>query len=111
MIVNRSGFDQTSQGLVITKDTQAQLSYVFDWSEWLVGGDTITSVDYEVRARRNDPLPLNTVDEGIINNTETFIELSGGQENKTYIVNCKITTQNGLVDRRSFRIKIVERSA
>lgn len=111
MNVNRTGFDQTSQGLTITKDTEAQLSYVFDWSEWLPDGDTLSTVEYEVRARRNDPEPLNKINEGIINQNQTFVELGGGQENKSYIVNCKITTQNGLIDRRKFRLTVLERSA
>jgi hypothetical protein len=111
MIVNRTGFEQTSQGLSITKDTEAQLAYVFDWREWLPDGDALSTVEYEVRARRNDPQPINKIDEGIINSTQTYVELAGGQQDKVYIVNCKITTQNGLIDRRSFRIKVLERSA
>lgn len=111
MIVNRTGFEQTSQGLYITKDSEAQLAYVFDWSEWLPTGDSLAQVEYEVRARRNDPAPINKIDEGILQDTQTYVELSGGQEDKTYIVNCKITTTNGLVDRRSFRVRVQERSA
>ena len=111
MIVNRNGFDQTSTGLSITKDSQAQLNYVFDWSEWLPENDTLSSVEYEVRARRNDPLPLNKVGEGIISGQRTFVTLSGGQDDKVYIISCKITTTNGLVDRRSFRMNVIERSA
>jgi len=74
-------------------------------------GDTLDTVEYEVRARRNDPQPINKLDEGIINSTQTYVELSGGQEDKVYIVNCKITTGNGLIDRRSFRVRVQERSA
>jgi len=43
--------------------------------------------------------------------TDTYVELSGGQADKTYIVTSKITTANGLVDRRHFRLNVVNRSA
>lgn len=111
MIVNRTGFEQTSNGLSITKDTEAQLAYVFDWTEWLPDGDSLDTVEYEAKARRNDPAPINKIDEGILANNQTYVELSGGQQDKTYIITCKITTTNGLVDRRSFRVRVVERSA
>lgn len=111
MIVNRTGFEETNNGLFITKDTEAQLTYVFEWSDWLPEGDSLASVSYEARARRNDPTPINIESEGITNSTQTFVELSGGQQDKSYVITCKITTANGLVDRRSFNIKVVERSA
>lgn len=110
--VNRSGFEQTNYGLYVSKDVEAQLIYTFDWSEWLDSGDTISAVEYEVAARRNDPTPIVKEDEGITNNDKsTYIEISGGQVDKTYVITCKITTANGLVDRRNFQMKVVNRSA
>lgn len=111
MSINRGGFEQTNYGLQISKDTQAQLIYTFDWSEWLEGSDTITTVEYTAAARRNDPAPIVIEDEGIVMQTKTFVEISGGQENKTYIVTAKITTANGLIDRRAFRIDVKDRQA
>jgi hypothetical protein len=112
MAINRTGFYQTNTGLSIDKDVAAQLIYTFDWSEWLPQGDTISAVFYEVAARRNDPTPVSILDQGIANNsTETYVELSAGQADKTYIVTARVTTANGLIDRRSFRLNVVERSA
>ena len=106
-----TGFEQTIQGLQILKDTEAQLSYIFDWTDWL-GTDTISTVDYSVTARVNDPDPLVEVSSGITGaNKKTFIELNNGQNGKTYTVTCKIITANGLIDRRSFRVKVTDRSA
>lgn len=111
-VVNRTGFEQTSTGLWISKDVEAQLIYTFDWSQWLDTGDTISSVDYEVAARRNDPTPLVNESSGVANSgTTTYIELSGGQIDKVYVVSAKVTTTNGLIDRRSFRVKVENRSA
>lgn len=110
-MLQSQGFQHTQNGLEILKDPQAQLSYVFDWSEWLPSGDTLKTVKYTVKARRNDPEPINIIDEGIVNSTETYVELAGGQDTKVYIVSCEIETVNGLIDRRSFRINIQQRSA
>lgn len=110
MSLNRTGFNQTNTGLEIDKDVEAQLTYSFDWAEWLEGSDSIATAEYSVNARRNDPTPIVIESEGT-SGTITYVELSGGQVEKTYIVTCKLTTTNGLVDRRNFRLKVIERSA
>lgn len=112
MPINRQGFVQTNTGLQIDKDVEAQLIYTFDWSEWLDTGDTLSAVEYSAAARRNDPTPLTIESSGLANsNRWSYVEISGGQSDKTYTVTAKITTTNGLTDRRSFRINCVERSA
>lgn len=112
MPVNRTGFNQTSSGLSIEKDVEAQLTYTFNWSDWLPQGDTLATVEYSAAARRNDPTPLTIVTSGITDgNTDSYVELAGGQADKTYIVTAKITTSDGLVDRRSFRVNVTNRSA
>lgn len=111
-VVNRSGFDQTAYGLSIEKDVEAQLIYTFDWSTWLADGDTIASVEYSVAARRNDPTPIVIESSGITDSsTDTYVELSGGQVDKTYIVTAKVTTSDGVIDRRNFRVNVSNRSA
>lgn len=110
MATARSGFEQTVQGLTILKDTEAQLTYTFDWTDWLPANDELDTVEYTITARANDPDPLIKVSEGIQNNL-TYVELSDGQEGKSYIVTAKITTIDGLIDRRNFRVKVVARSA
>ena len=108
--MSRTGFTQTIQGLTVDKDVEAQLIYSFDWGQWLPQNDSLAAVEYEVVARVNDPDPLLKVDEGIQGNV-TFVELSDGQLGKNYNVTCKITTTNGLIDRRFFRVKVINRSA
>lgn len=105
-----TGFEQTIQGLTIQKDTEAQLFYTFDWVDWLPSGDSLDTAEYTITARANDPDPLLKVTEGI-QGTQTYVELSDGQEGKTYTVTCKITTTEGLIDRRHFRVKVLARSA
>jgi hypothetical protein len=112
MAINRTGFQLTNTGLVIDKDPQAQMIYTLDWSDWLETGDSIASATWTAAARRNDPTPLVIEDSGITGeSTQTYVELSGGQADKTYIVTVKITTTNGVIDRRNFRVNVLDRSA
>jgi hypothetical protein len=110
MAIQRSGFTQTLQGLTIEKDTDAQLFYTFDWSDWLPESDSLATVEYTITARSNDPDPLIKVSEGL-QGASTYIELKEGQLGKVYTVTCKITTVDGLIDRRNFRVKVLARSA
>jgi hypothetical protein len=105
-----TGYIQTTQGLQIEKDTEAQLVYTFDWVDWLPTGDTLSTATYTITARANDPDPLTRVSQGI-QGTKTYVELSNGQEGKTYIVTAAVTTADGLIDRRYFRVKVLDRSA
>lgn len=106
-----TGFEQTIQGLTIAKDTEARLFYTLDWTDWLPSGDSISTVVFAIQARVNDPDPLINRSTGIQSGVRTYIELSDGQEGKTYTVTAKVTTTNGLIDRRNFRVKVMARSA
>ena len=88
-----TGFVQTTQGLQIDKDTEARLTYTFDWVDWLPTGD-----------------PLVRVSQGI-QGAKTYVQLRDGQEGKTYVVTAAVTTTDGLIDRRYFRVKVLARSA
>lgn len=110
-MTTRSGFVQTIQGLSIDKDVEAQLVYTFDWSQWLPTGDSIDTVNYTIQTRSNDPDPLVRVSQGVSGGTQTYVELSDGQLGKAYNVTAAVTTANGLIDRRYFRVKVVNRSA
>lgn len=105
-----SGYVQTTQGLQIEKDTEAQLTYTFDWVDWLPTGDSLDTVTYTITARANDPDPLAIVSQGITG-TKTYVELNQGQEGKSYVVTAQIDTVDGLRDRRYFRVKVLARSA
>lgn len=105
-----TGFYQTLQGLTIDKDTEAVLFYNFEWADWLPTGDALSTVSYSITARANDPDPLAIESSGI-SGTKTYVELSNGQTGKTYTVTAEIETSNGLIDRRNFRVKVLNRSA
>ena len=106
-----TGFQIVNQGLQIDKDPEAILVYTFDWSQWLNTSATVTAVDYSLQVRANDPDPLIKVTSGISGGNKSFIKLSGGQVDKTYTVTAKVTTSDSLIDRRSFRVHVLNRSA
>lgn len=105
-----TGFIKRADMLEIEKDRLAQLTYTFDWVEWLIDNDSIQSVTYEVQARLNDPNPVAIESFGT-QGTKTFVELSGGQLNKSYVITATVNSANGLTDRRNFRVVITNRSA
>ena len=111
MTVTTTGFQQDTQGVWIAKDPVAELVYVFDWADWLSTGDTISTVAYTLQVRANDPAPLVRVSQGVQSGVRTYVELRGGQVGKVYTVTAQITTVDGVIDRRNFRVKVENRSA
>jgi len=106
-----TGFEIINQQLSTEKDPSAVLTYTFDWGTWLIDGDTIVTNSYALQVRANDPAPLVKVTSGVTSGRYTYVKLSGGQLDKTYVVTCTVTTAAGLTDRRNFRVRVVNRSA
>jgi hypothetical protein len=86
----------------VWKDPQAVLEYGFDWSEWLVGADTISAATWTVPAGLTKASESNTT-------TTSTVWLSGGVRGNTYAVSCHITTAGGRQDDRSIQIYCEER--
>ena len=84
------------------KDPSAVLDYVFDWTEWLATGETIT--DHTITADTGITVDSSTEDAG-----KVTVWLSGGTAGINYKVACKITTSAGRTDERTIWIKVVER--
>jgi hypothetical protein len=107
-----TGYKQDTYGSWIQKDTEAQLVYTMDWSEWLATGETIASVTYSIAARANDANPPVIESQGRTNaNTATYVEISAGTVGKIYTVTASIQTDSGATDRRNFRIRVENRTA
>jgi len=111
MTITQTGYYQDNQGSWISKDPSAKLTYSMEWSDWLIGSDTIATVSYTMQVRANDPAPLVKEAQGINSGHVTYIKVSGGQVGKVYVITAAITTTDGLIDRRSFRVKVENRSA
>lgn len=84
------------------KDPDAVLDYVFDWTDWLDAGETISS-------------HVITVETGITKDSDSesgglvTVWLSGGTVDSYYIVSCKIVTSDSRTEERSMRIQVSER--
>ena len=84
-----------------TKDPDAVLDYVWDWSSWLAGGETISTSVFTVTAGITVNSTSNTT-------TTATVWLSGGT-NGVYTVANKITTSAGRTDERSLTIRVQNR--
>ena len=84
------------------KDPSAVLDYVFDWTEWLATGETIT--DHTITADTGITVDSSTESDG-----KVTVWLSGGTAGQNYKVACLITTSAGRTDERTIWIKVVER--
>ena len=84
------------------KDPSAVLDYVFDWTEWLATGETIT--DHTITADTGITVDSSTESDG-----KVIVWLLGGTAGINYKVACLITTSAGRTDERTIWIKVVER--
>lgn len=90
------------------KDPDAVLDYVIDWSLWLAVGEKITGTP-DVSATAGVILPVGhsvTVDAA---GQKVTFWLSGGTPESFSLVSCKITTDAGRTDRRTFQMRIAPR--
>ena len=99
------GFQYDAAGPWIEKDPNAVLDYAADWDvpfdSWL-NGQTIASVAWTVPAGLTKGAESNTT-------TVAQVRLSGGTVGVTYTVTCRITTNTGQIEDRSFRVVVRER--
>jgi hypothetical protein len=111
-MISQTGYLEDTQGSWIAKDPSAVLTYNMLWTEWIPEGDAISSVSYVLQVRANDPSPLVKVSQSFDANAKiTSVKLSGGQVGKVYTVTATLVTSDGLTDRRSFRVKVENRTA
>jgi len=89
------------------KDADADLDWVFDWSDWLASGETIATypiaVDTGITLGTGLKAPSSSTD------GKVTIWLSGGAAGTTYKVACRITTSATREDERTIRVKVLER--
>lgn len=87
--------------MTFTKDPDAVLDYIVDWSRWLAG-DTIAASLWIV------PADLTKVTESNLA-TKAIVWLSGGTAGQSYTVTNRITTAGGRTEDRSFTIRVEDR--
>ena len=82
------------------KDVSAELDYTWDWSDWLAVGETI------INAVITTPTGL-VLENSLTQSTKVVAWYSGGEDAKTYMPACQITTNQGRTDERSLIIPVV----
>lgn len=109
-MTTQTGFRQDNIGSYIDKDPGATLVYSIDWTDWLESGDAIANSAMTTTTITGDPAPLTIVSNGFQANTDiAYAEISGGSAGNLYTITNTITTENGLIDRRAFRIRVQAR--
>jgi hypothetical protein len=84
------------------KDPDAVLDWIWDWSDWLDSGETITASVFTVSAG----LVLNS---DTSSTTTATAWLSGGTAGQPYSVANRITTSVGRIDERTITIRVTNR--
>ena len=85
-----------------TKDPNAVLDYVIDWSDWLGASETISSSAFTVATGLTKDSESDT-------DTTAIVWLSGGTAGTDYLVTCRITTNQARTDDRSVTIRVRQR--
>jgi hypothetical protein len=84
------------------KDPDAVLDWVWDWSEWLANGETITNSVFEASVGIEIQSTSNTA-------TSATVWLAGGSPGQPYRVSNRITTTAGRIDERTITVRVIER--
>jgi hypothetical protein len=112
-VTDITGFKKDIVSSYIPKDPDSELTYTVDWTDWMPTGstlDTLTPPVVTVSTISGDADPLVKVGSGIVTSTEkVYVTLSGGTAGEIYTVKVTITTDNGDIDVRRFRVKVEER--
>lgn len=92
--------------MTVTKDPDATLDYVFDWSDWLEDGESISTAAVDV----DSGITENTGDRQTTSSA-VKVWLTGGSVGERYTVSCEITTDNSpaRIDERSMTIQVKQR--
>lgn len=88
--------------MALTKDPDAVLDYAFDWSSWLLEGETILTHSASIESG-------DAVIDSTSQTTDTVVVwLSGGTLGTNVELRCRVTTTDGRVDDRTIVILIRE---
>ena len=86
------------------KDPGSTLDYTIDWTNWL-GSDTVSSVSYTL----DSGITTSTAIGGsatATTSTTTRVNITGGTAGTIYNVKAEMTTTEGRVVVRNFRVKV-----
>jgi hypothetical protein len=110
-MTDTTGYRVDKFGTYIEKDPQSRLDYSIDWSDWMPSEDSILNSSWTIQTITGDLNPLTTDDDQYNASTSiTTIYLAGGTAGNTYRITNTITTDDGLIDERYFRLVVRDRT-
>lgn len=86
----------------LVQDPDAELDWIWDWTDWLAPGEVISTSVFTVSAGLNLDSQSHT-------NASATAWLSGGTPGTPYLVSNRITTNQGRTDERSRTIRVTNR--
>ena len=114
-MANLTGFKSDNEGLFIQKDSQANVVYGLDWTDWLPSGDGLSSAVVTIETISGDASPLALPTDASTDVTITGalvnIRLNAGTDGNVYNVRVKVVTSDGNTDARHFRIVVGDKQA
>jgi hypothetical protein len=108
-MTTQTGFKQDTYGSYIDKDPAAVLVYSLDWNDWIETNETVANSVMAVSTISGDPNAMTIKSSGFTGNV-TYAELQAGSAGNVYTVTNTITTTDGAVDARRFRVKVLNRN-
>ncbi len=112
-MANLTGFKRDNKGIFIEKDPTAKIVYGLDFTDYLVSGDAVASAVATIETISGDSsplaLPTDASTDVFINSNLVSVRLHNGTSGSVYNVAIKITTNNGDIDSRHFRVVVKDK--
>ena len=108
-MTTQTGFKQDTYGSYIDKDPAAVLVYSLNWNDWIETNESVANSVMTVSTISGDPNAMTIKSSGFTGNV-TYAELQHGSAGNVYTVTNTITTSDGSVDARRFRVKVLNRN-
>lgn len=107
MKITDEGFYRTAGGeWEIEKDPTAELPYTFDFTDWLLGVETLATALIDISGSATMQVLEGPT---IIDGKKVQTKIGGGTARDRARVTCTITTTGTLVDQRSFFVRVRDR--
>ena len=113
-MANLTGARRDNTSLFFVKDTNSNIQFGLDWTDYLKASDNVSSASVTISTVSGDAAPLRlptdaSTDVTVSGGNTVFVRLSGGSIQNVYTIKVTIVTSQGDTDSRSFRIKVQEK--
>ena len=113
-MANLTGAFRDNKSLFFVKDTNSNLQFGLDFTDYLKSSDSISSATATISTVSGDSAPLRlptdaSTDVTVSGGNTVFIRLTGGSVQNIYTIKITIVTSQGDTDSRSFRIEVQEK--